>query len=180
MDAPEHAQATPSARTADLTELQLRYAWDWFSYHARQRMSMFGFFLVASGILANAWVQSLKEGYLGTARVIAAAGAVAALVFLLLDWRNRQLVKMGEDLLRELERERLFPGFRPSDGGDAGSAGQITRALLHREHLEEDLARQAPWYNARRIQMGVLRHKVLIAVVEASVLIFFLTAALSG
>ena len=45
----------------ELLDLKLDCAWRWFSLHTKQRVTMFSFFLVASGILANAYGLLLRE-----------------------------------------------------------------------------------------------------------------------
>ena len=45
----------------ELLHLKLDYAWRWFALHTKQRVTMFNCFLVASGILANAYGLLLRE-----------------------------------------------------------------------------------------------------------------------
>lgn len=92
----------------DLTKLGFEYAWKWFEYHASQRTSMFNFFLIATGILANAYVGLLKEKLFTLAVWLGIMGALTSLAFLLLDCRNLGLVHMGEDILRELEKNSII------------------------------------------------------------------------
>ena len=101
----------PGSRPSGPLEIQFQYAWDWFEYHARQRVTMFNYFLLAMGILATAYVQSLRQGPRAVALAVALMGVVVSAIFWLLDWRNKQLVDMGEQLLRELEQKRIFAGF---------------------------------------------------------------------
>ena len=80
----------------ELLRLKLDYAWRWFALHAKQRVTMFNYFLVASGILANAYGLLLREELWGVAIGVAGIGSIVGLVSLGLDVRNRQLVKLGE------------------------------------------------------------------------------------
>ena len=76
---------------------------------------MFSYFLVASGVLANAYALLLQEEHWGASLVAASIGCLVGLVSFGLDVRNRQLVKLGEDVLSEIERGYLFPaGQKPS------------------------------------------------------------------
>ena len=111
--------------TADeLIKLRQAYAWEWFKYHAGQRISMFNYFLVAVGILASAFMASWKlEPWM--AQGIGILGMVWSIAFLLLDVRNRQLVHMGEDVLEHLERHDIFTTAAQGDreGGGAFQTG---------------------------------------------------------
>jgi hypothetical protein len=88
--------------------LRFEYAWRWFSFHAKQRISMFNFFLIGIGILANAYVFLVMGDINEAAGTLAIIGALASAVFVLLDRRNHQLVHIGERLLKELENNDLF------------------------------------------------------------------------
>jgi hypothetical protein len=86
-----------------LFEYQLTYAWNWFSHHAAQRFAAFNFFLIVVGavIVAYASATSNHQAIVGVA--IAALAAIVALVFLALDFRNRQLVEVARKQLETLE-----------------------------------------------------------------------------
>ena len=60
---------------------------------------MFNYFLVASGILANAYGLLLREELWEAAIVTAGIGCMADVVSWGLDVRNRQLVKLSEEVL---------------------------------------------------------------------------------
>jgi hypothetical protein len=99
--------STPS----DLQKLQFDYAWKWFAYHADQRIRMFNFMLVALGFLSAAVVGAIgnKMASGATATLCFVAGTIS-LIFLALDTRNRELVRLGEEVLTYLEKTVLFPG----------------------------------------------------------------------
>ena len=84
---------------------RFEYAWRWFSLHAAQRYSMFNFFMVFAGILANAFVLLIDNDHHAEAGILALLGMAASVFFLLLEARNRQLVKIGEQLLSQIELE---------------------------------------------------------------------------
>ncbi len=97
--------------------LRFEYAWRWFEFHSRQRVSMFNFFIIGIGILGNAYVLVLNGRSANVAGVLAIIGTLMSLAFVALDRRNRQLVHMGEEMLRELERNCLFPVPNPGQLG---------------------------------------------------------------
>lgn len=144
----------------ELFQLKLDYAWRWFALHARQRVNMFNYFLVASGILANAYGLLLREKMWGAAAVAAAVGCVIGLASMGLDARNRQLVKLGEDLLADLE-ERCFI----ASGSHAESVDSPNLGILAREARREE-------------SRFSLKHKFLIRSLEFLVAGAFLAAAL--
>ena len=69
-------------------------------------------------------------------RSLLISGLVMSVGFVCLDIRNRQLVDLGEDVLRQLERQSLFSSFH------MGLAGGIDSGILSREKSEE-----ANWRN---------------------------------
>ena len=99
---PQHDEHTTSA------QMKFEYAWRYFAYHAKQRVTMFNFFLVGSGIIGNAYGLLLRgESHL-QAGGIALIGFLVCAVFLMLDVRNHQLVRLGEDALRRVEQDYLL------------------------------------------------------------------------
>ena len=87
--------------------MQFEYAWRWFDLHARQRVSMFNFFLISVGALASAYGLLLREQFYGGSAVVALAGILVSVVSCLLDERNHSLVKIGEEALEKVEKEHL-------------------------------------------------------------------------
>ncbi len=57
------AQATLPTHAADSDELKMRYAWDWFQFHADQRLKAFNYFLVIVVLLATALGTMMKEAH---------------------------------------------------------------------------------------------------------------------
>jgi len=80
------------------------YAWNWFEYHAGQRLTEFRFFLIFFGALALGFRIGLEDGNLIIARGICAFGVFVSFAFLMLDYRNEQLVNVGRDALMYLEQ----------------------------------------------------------------------------
>lgn len=103
----EQAEASPSG-TAEIPKLDLQspdkgldHAWRYFALHAQQRMSVFNFFVVLSGVMATGIGAGLQAGK-SMAPAVAMLGAllsVFSLVFHRLDQRGSELVKFGESAL---------------------------------------------------------------------------------
>ena len=110
---------------------------------------MFNFFLISTGILANAYVLSVRENFHEMAAGVAIVGALVSLVFAALDQRNRQLVHLGEEVLKDLERNNLFK-VTQLDAGQRSSQ----RGLL----LGEDVDGEPGFY---------LKHWFLIEALQA-------------
>ncbi len=80
------------------------YAWNWFEYHAGQRLTAFRFFLVFLGALVVGFGAGLRDGNVFFAQVVGWFGAFISLAFLILEIRNEQLVNVGRDALMHLEQ----------------------------------------------------------------------------
>lgn len=119
----------------ELLHLKLDYAWRWFALHTKQRVAMFNYFLVASGILANAYGLLLREELWAAAIVAASIGCTASIVSWGLDARNRQLVKLGEYVLTDIEEEYLFPVDSRSDPADSPAPGILGLEAKGREPI---------------------------------------------
>ncbi len=106
---------TCSCGDSNLSEKQFEYAWNWFEFHANQRVKVFNFFVLTLGLLITVSLTAITdyfsnpEGFkLILIRALAIFGFVFALGFHRLDHRNKALVWYGEDLLRHLERRWMF------------------------------------------------------------------------
>ena len=99
----------------DLNNVARQHAWKYFELHAAQRMSIFNFFLVLSGLVLAGIAGCISQGaklkweeiFLGVALM------VVSLIFWKLDQRTAFLVKHAEKALVELEHDipacaRLF------------------------------------------------------------------------
>lgn len=123
---------------SELHKLQFDYAWKWFCFHADQRIKMFNYMLIVFGIFAAGVVNALdKDLPTGATSILCFIAAVLALIFTLLDRRNRDLVWLGEDVLMHLERKGIF-------GEDVKIRGrydtEIDFGILWRQALEEKSA----------------------------------------
>src|SRR5260370_14012241 len=82
------------------------YAWGYFALHADQRMKLFNFFLILSGLILGAFpaVRGMATG----AKVVALLPlllVLTAFIFWRLAERTRRLLKNGEDALRFLDKQ---------------------------------------------------------------------------
>lgn len=87
----------------------LDHAWRYFALHAGQRISMFNFFVVVSGLVGAGLGACLQKGghfYLLGAG-LGALLSLVSFVFWKLDQRTSFLVKHAEDAISELEQS--FP-----------------------------------------------------------------------
>jgi hypothetical protein len=50
-----------SSQQPSSIQLQMKYAWDWFQYHADQRLKAFNYFVVVSGILIAAYGAAMQK-----------------------------------------------------------------------------------------------------------------------
>jgi hypothetical protein len=94
-----------------LFERRLEYARYFFDHHAKQRMSMFNFFLVFVGFALAAYGTLLKDGVPGIAAILAFIAAMLTVFFICLERRNEELVHITEDVLKSLESDVLFSGY---------------------------------------------------------------------
>jgi hypothetical protein len=84
------------------TETAMRYATDWYTYHAGQRMTAVRFYLAIIGVLLLAYVQSSSRL---RALAVAMFAALVSFVFWVLDVRNTELVNCGRAALDQLESD---------------------------------------------------------------------------
>ncbi len=99
----------------DLNRVARQHAWKYFEIHAAQRMSIFNFFLVLSGLVLAGIAGCISQGAkLKSEQIFLGMGLMAvSLIFWKLEQRTALLVKHAEKALVELERDipacaRLF------------------------------------------------------------------------
>jgi len=93
-------------------ELQLKYAWEWFKYHADQRLRAFYFYLIIIGALAIGYLSAIQVNekvnqihFNQVDKIIPwlfLLGCIVSIAFLCLEIRNVELVNIGRDKLKEL------------------------------------------------------------------------------
>lgn len=107
---------------------RLDYAWKSFESASSRRASFFNFFLILTGILANAFVLSIANDLWLGALVVCIYGAAATAAFIAFDCRYLSFVSRSLRVLEYLERTHYFPdGFEDSDG-------QIGLARIEPDH----------------------------------------------
>src|SRR5262245_28368161 len=91
-------------------QLQLDYAWNWFDFHARQRTSMFNFYIIVIGATLGAIAALTRAGADKLAiDLMCYFGIAVTIIFGFLDWRNSRLLRYGELNLVHLEKTYIFP-----------------------------------------------------------------------
>lgn len=93
----------------EMLKIRLEFSWKWFEMHASQRMSLFNFFLIITGILANAYAMAISNKINVLALAVCIIGFVQSIGFITFDIRSRQLTEYGEDIMEKLERDVIFP-----------------------------------------------------------------------
>ena len=103
------SQESKDGEDLALAQIRFEYAWRYFALHAKQRVTMFSFFLLGSGIIANAYGLLLREQLHWQAGGVATIGLLVAVVSCMLEKRNHTLVDLGEDALLRIEKDYLSP-----------------------------------------------------------------------
>jgi hypothetical protein len=88
-------------KLSDAFKFASEVALKWFEIHAEQRLKLFNFFLILAGICIAGFFTALEKESPVAASVVAALLAVVSVCFKWLDQRTSQLVKLGEDFLRD-------------------------------------------------------------------------------
>jgi hypothetical protein len=120
-------------------ETSIELGWNWFKYHAEQRMTMIRYYLIIIGICITVYFSALK--YMPAASIgVSIFAIIVSILFGILDVRTSRLVKIGEQLLAK-EQERLADhlGYQEvlltkladeSAGSFVGSYGKAFRILF--------------------------------------------------
>ncbi len=101
----------------DWTKLRHEHAWRYFQLHAQQRLANFQFSVGLFAALFAAIAAGAQYELIPLTRACATAGAMTAVLFWLLDRRNRRLVKVAEVELEAVEA--MFPKPYPGVLGSA-------------------------------------------------------------
>jgi hypothetical protein len=97
---PESAALSDGAPTArDAYE----HAWNWFKYHADQRLIMIRFSVLILGAIAVGIYYLHKDQENAFSLTLSIFGIIVAYSFLRLDLRTADLIKLGENALSERE-----------------------------------------------------------------------------
>lgn len=106
--------------------IQQKYAWDWFSYHANQRMTALNFFFVTVGIFAVAYSKCVEHQWRVIGALVGVFGFVTSIAFCFLDVRNEELVNCARQALDTIE-------------------GQLELTIRSDDHKREFLRRSTGW-----------------------------------
>ena len=88
--------------------MKMEYAWNWFKLHAEQRMKLFNYFLITTGILFTAFIQSVSYDIWELAVSVCIVGIFESIAFIVFDFRNRKLIAYAADVLHDIENNFLF------------------------------------------------------------------------
>lgn len=164
----------------DLRKMRFEYAWKWFEFHARQRMTMLNFFLIVVGVVFAAYgtllgVRTRSPDAVGfwTIVIPLGFGVVASMLFFLFDLRNRTLVHLAEEVLETLEGD-LFR-WPEKDGKQVSTkvnaAGEYL-GILVRQTIATGKDRKS-----RLLVLGCFsiftRHRLLIPILVLLVIVAF-------
>ena len=157
----------------DLGKMRFEYAWKWFEFHARQRMTMLNFFLIVVGVVFAAYgtllgvrARSPDAVAFSTIVILLGFGVVAPILFFLFDLRNRTLVHLAEEVLETLEGDLFHWPEKDEDrrqnATEANAAGKYL-GILVRQTSESGKDRES-----RRLFLGrysyITKHRFLIPV----------------
>jgi hypothetical protein len=128
----------------DFEKLRFELAWRHFEFHARQRTTMFHFFIILAPFLFGGCFILFKEREIVgafPAMVAAGVGAVLSVIFYLLDQRNKQLYNASKEALSLLERHFLYTADRPLKVSGANYEGVISTEP--RRHGQNNLVKHS-------------------------------------
>ena len=112
----------------------LNHAWNWFEYHANQRMTMIRFYLTVAGAIATGvgylWIHNEP----GLSAALSSFGVVASLCFMRLDQRVSSLVKLGEDALK-IEQSKFSRQLNTKTFDICSAAGDLRNADQSRKFV---------------------------------------------
>ena len=128
-----------------LMQERLKYATNFLDAHCRQRINMFNFFLITMGffvaadvnIFATDKVVAVNKMYSMIA--IGLIGLAIAIVFILIDKRNRNLVNCGWKALHLIETTWLYEekAFENED--------TILKTLVNKNKISSDVKNEMCW-----------------------------------
>lgn len=91
-----------------LDKIRFEYAWKYFEFHAKQRTTMFNFFIALSGVILGACAKLYIDNNYDILFLISLVGAGVTYCFMRIDWRNEELIHIAEDELETLEDKWIF------------------------------------------------------------------------
>jgi len=160
----------------ELAKCQHSYAWNLFDFHAKQRVSMFNYFLIITGIFANGIIVSWKTDIHWIPVGLGLLGTITSLGFILLDYRNKQLVEMAEDVLLKIETDWLYTkDFKVNRKEKPKDKEPIQGGFMLREYVHEQ--ERDNKNILKNLKEDTIKHKVVIRSIESLVLLGFLISS---
>lgn len=138
-------------------DLEFKYAWDWFSYHAQQRLTAFNFFLILMGAVVVSYTQAVNHDLQAFGVALGGLGAFVAVAFWAMEVRNEELVYCGRTALDVLEK-KLEVAIRSDDEQRSHLAEAMrgsVEARIYRHLNPRELAHRT-WLRRVIAVMGVL------------------------
>ncbi|MGO9015585.1 MAG: hypothetical protein ACLQF0_11455 [Dissulfurispiraceae bacterium] len=129
--APGRKKALP----VDMDESQLNrlrsYAWNYFAYHAEQRIKTFNFYIILVAVIIGGCGTALsninKEYFRLLLSLLGFLLTIISVAFAFLDRRNKELVRNGEAALRYLDEFEELPS--------EGSAPHVLQLFSRDDHI---------------------------------------------
>jgi len=93
---------------------ELKYAFEWFKYHANQRYTAFYYYLLIIGALLLAYLHTSSNSLAKYNPIVCMLAIISSMAFYLLEYRNEELVNYGRKGLEKME-ELLGINIRLND-----------------------------------------------------------------
>lgn len=150
---------------SDDDQIRYKYAWDWFKYHANQRLTAFHFFLIILSAIIIGYANTIEKMPI-ISFGISMLGIVVPFVFYVLDIRNEELVNCGRHALDELEKQ-LNVKIRENDANRNCLFETLEYAGVFAGWLKK-------WDNKK------ISHRHMFRLLELFVMILFVIAAIAA
>ncbi len=145
-----------SANDLETVKARMTYAWSVWEFHGRQRLSMFNYFLVITGVLISGYLAALKEEALpGLPPALCLLGLILCWVFAMIDWRNREMLYFADNLLQESEKRLYAPN---------GHAGPMVTRVAEESRWPFRYSKMKYWI---RLAYSVIALGFLAALIDA-------------
>jgi len=113
-------------------------AWNYFEYHAAQRLTTFNFYLTLSSLISSALFLSLNNANLFWVSIFLGFLLITfSFIFQKLDRRNRDLIRGAEEALKYFEKETKLPRD--------GDLPHITKIFSREEILTKKKKAKKSW-----------------------------------
>ncbi len=123
-----------------------QYVWDYFHYHASQRLTTFNFYIIICSLMATAYFTALKDvrtAHLGI--VLGLLILLLSFIFWKLDIRNRQMIENAEEALKCIESENTLQ--------DTNEEPHVLK-IFTRDKRQTDIAKKGKRYLICKIHWG--------------------------